>query len=329
MASLQTDGLSITAIVVSVQLGDAGRLFYDLGLMVVFFFAYTLSGLPFLWATATSLLTLAVYEVGVLTLQHPLDDPHDLVVFLNVNGFLVWANVAGMFASYFMELYARKDYLQRRTIEAERAKADDLLLNILPREIAATLKENAREIAEEFPTATILFADIVGFTPLAAAARPHEVVAMLNEVFSRFDDLAERYGLEKIKTIGDCYMAAAGVPSPHQDHAFAAASMALAMRSLMRESTFAGGRKLQLRIGLNSGPVIAGVIGRKKFLYDLWGDTVNTASRMESHGSPGEVQITRATYELLRRDFRCEPRGVVRVKGKGTMEVWHVLDAIA
>jgi guanylate cyclase len=153
-----------------------------------------------------------------------------------------------------------------------------------------------------------------------------ELVELLNEVFTHFDELVEKYDLEKIKTIGDCYMVAAGVPRPRPDHAQVLTHLALEMQTYVAQRQFRG-RQLAFRIGINSGPVVAGVIGRKKFIYDLWGDAVNTASRMESHGSGGLTQITQATYELIKDDFTCEPRGTVNVKGKGEMEVWHVVRA--
>jgi guanylate cyclase len=146
---------------------------------------------------------------------------------------------------------------------------------------------------------------------------------MLNEVFSHFDLLVEKHGLEKIKTIGDCYMVASGVPRPRTDHAKALVALALEMDDFVSQREICG-HKLSFRMGLNSGPVVAGVIGRKKFIYDLWGDAVNTASRMESHGQGGKIQITRATYELVKDDFVCEPQGTVNVKGKGNMSVWFV-----
>jgi adenylate cyclase len=165
----------------------------------------------------------------------------------------------------------------------------------------------------------------VDFTPLAERLPPAEVVGVLDHLFSHFDVLAERYGLEKIKTIGDCYMVAAGVPSPRSDHARALALMALDMQAAMRSVDEMGHLGLELRIGINSGPVVAGVIGRKRFLYDLWGDAVNTASRMESHGTSGRIQITRATKELLEAEFVCEPRGTIMLKGKGEMETWYLV----
>jgi guanylate cyclase len=202
-------------------------------------------------------------------------------------------------------------------------KSETLLLNILPKEIVAILKNEPRTIADHFEGASILFADVVNFTPLSVTMTPIELVELLNEVFSYFDSLVEKYRLEKIKTIGDCYMVASGVPRPRVDHAQVLTHMALEMRDYVSQHEFRG-CKLAFRIGLNSGPVVAGVIGRKKFIYDLWGDAVNTASRMESHGQGGIIQITRATYELVKDDFVCEPRGMVNVKGKGEMEVWFV-----
>jgi adenylate cyclase len=203
-------------------------------------------------------------------------------------------------------------------------RAESLLLNILPRSIAERLKAKPQTIADSFTSASILFADVVDFTPRSEHLPPAEVVGLLDRLFRLFDALAEQYGLEKIKTIGDCYMVAAGVPLSRPDHARALALMALDMLAAMRASNGVGDLDMELRIGINSGPVVAGVIGRKRFLYDLWGDAVNTASRMESHGTPGRIQITRATFELLKDEFLCEPRGPVAIKGKGEMETWYL-----
>jgi adenylate cyclase len=210
-----------------------------------------------------------------------------------------------------------------RLLDIERNKAENLLLNILPPEIATILKDNNQVIAEQFDSATILFADVVNFTPMSARMTPRELVELLNELFSHFDTLVEKYGAEKIKTIGDCYMVAAGVPRPQPDHACLLASLALDIQEYVSQREFYG-QRLAFRIGINSGPVVAGVIGRKKFIYDLWGDAVNTASRMESHSVGGSIQITEATYKLIKDDFICEPQGGVQVKGKGEMKVWHV-----
>lgn len=204
-------------------------------------------------------------------------------------------------------------------------KTENLLLNILPKEIAAILKNESRTIADHYEGASILFADMVDFTVISAEMNAAETVNLLNEIFSYFDMLVEKHGLEKIKTIGDCYMVAAGIPRPRPDHARALTRLALDMRAYIKGRRFETRRAVDFRIGLNSGPVLAGVIGRKKFIYDLWGDAVNTASRMESQGAGGIIQISRGTYELIKDDFDCEPRGTIDVKGKGAMEVWSVV----
>lgn len=206
-------------------------------------------------------------------------------------------------------------------------KSETLLLNILPKEIAAILRNESRTIADHYDEASVLFADMVGFTPLSAQLPPVEMVELLNEVFSYFDSLLDKYSVEKIRTIGDSYMVASGVPRGRPDHAQALACMALEMRDHIATHTFCNNHKVNFRIGINSGAMIAGVIGRRKFVYDVWGDAVNIASRMESHGLGGAVQITRATYELIKDEFVCEPRGTVNVKGKGEMDVWLVLSA--
>jgi guanylate cyclase len=204
-------------------------------------------------------------------------------------------------------------------------KSEALLLNILPKEIAAILKHESRTIADHYDEASVMFADMVGFTPLSAELAPVEMVDLLNEIFSFFDSLSDKYDVEKIRTIGDNYMAACGLPRRRADHAQTLVSMALEMREYVTTHTFLDGRRLNFRIGINSGPMIAGVIGRRKFVYDVWGDAVNVASRMESHGQGGSIQITRATYELVKDEFICESRGPVNVKGKGEMEVWFVI----
>jgi len=170
----------------------------------------------------------------------------------------------------------------------------------------------------------ILFADVVEFTPMAAGMTPLGVVDLLNDVFQCFDALVEKYDLEKIKTIGDCYMVAAGVPRKRGDHAEVLVQLALDMLDAVAERPF-GGRRLAFRIGINSGPVVAGVIGRKKFIYDLWGESVNMASRMESHGVRGAIQITECTWRLVKDRFQCKERGTIDVKGVGLTRVWHVV----
>jgi adenylate cyclase len=215
--------------------------------------------------------------------------------------------------------------LNAYNLSERRKVADSLLLNILPVAVAERLKYSpAATVAEDHPSVSVLFADIVDFTPLSATMTPEDLVALLNSVFSYFDSLIDKYGVEKIKTIGDSYMVAAGVPTDNPDHAAALIRLALEMRDYVAVHSFRG-RTLRIRIGVHSGSVVAGVIGHKKFSYDLWGDAVNMASRMESHGQAGVVQITRNTYELIKDSFACEPKGIVDVKGKGPTEVWHVV----
>jgi adenylate cyclase len=228
--------------------------------------------------------------------------------------FVTWffvLNVGSVIAITFGLLYYfvdQRNFFQRRS--------EMLLLNILPKEISETLKADQRTIADHYNAASILFADVVEFTPMAAKMTPLELVDLLNEVFQCFDGLVEKYDLEKIKTIGDCYMIASGVPRSRPDHATALVALALDMRAAVVLRTF-GGRRLSFRIGINSGPVVAGVIGRKKFIYDLWGEAVNLASRMESHGRSQIIQITRSTYELVKDAFECEAGGTIEVKGAG------------
>jgi guanylate cyclase len=210
------------------------------------------------------------------------------------------------------------------TARAERAKSERLLLNVLPKEIAPALKAGQGTIARYYESASVLFADVVGSTPLFTDLEPAEAVAWLNEVFTMFDRLVENRGLEKIRTIGDNYMVAAGVPVPRVDHAQALAHLALDMLDGLSVLPARNGRRLAFRIGINSGPLVAGVIGQSKFHYDVYGDTVNTASRMESQGEPGAVHISETTYELIKEEFDCNPRGEIEVKGKGGMTTWFL-----
>ena len=210
-------------------------------------------------------------------------------------------------------------YLQQ--IEQEKARSERLLLNILPKSIAERLKEGETTIADSFNDVTVLFADLSGFTRLSTQVSPDEIVAILNRIFTAFDDLADKYGLEKIKTIGDCYMAAAGLPVPREDHAPATANLALDMLDIITHSSY-GNLPLNLRIGINSGPVVAGIIGNKKFIYDLWGDSVNTANRMETYGMANQIQVSETTYDLLKERFLFEPRGEIEVSGKGLMKTY-------
>ena len=221
-----------------------------------------------------------------------------------------------------------------KALRSEQEKSERLLLNILPAAIAARLKQHQGSLADRFDEVSVLFADIVGFTPLSARISALELVILLNEIFSVFDNLTERHGLEKIKTIGDAYMVAGGLPVPRDDHAEAVANMALDMQAAIKKFKATpplpeGEQResFQIRIGINTGPVVAGAIGTKKFIYDLWGDTVNVASRMESQGVPGRIQVTAATAERLKDKYVFEKRGEISVKGKGTMTSYWLLHA--
>jgi PAS domain S-box-containing protein len=218
------------------------------------------------------------------------------------------------------------DITERRHAEAAlrvaRKKAELLLLNILPQPVAERLKRGQHTIAESFEEVTVLFADLVNFTEFSTQTSPTQLVELLNVIFSKFDRLAEQHRVEKIKTIGDAYMAVAGLPTPRRDHAQAIAQMALDMQAAIAQFNANASESFKIRIGINSGPVVAGVIGIKKFSYDLWGDTVNTASRMESHGIPGYIQVTAATYERLKDQYVFVQRGPIEVKGKGEMTTY-------
>jgi class 3 adenylate cyclase len=211
---------------------------------------------------------------------------------------------------------------QHRLLEAERARSERLLADMLPEPIAERLKRREGVIADAFGEVTVLFADIVEFTAHAERSPPEATVALLNDLFSRFDALVEARGLEKIKTVGDAYMVAGGLPDPMADHAGAVAELALEMLEVAVHRRFPDGGPVRLRVGIGSGPVVAGVIGRRRFSYDLWGDTVNTASRMETTGVPGCVQVTQRTRDLLGERYRFQQRGQLEVKGKGRMTTY-------
>lgn len=215
-----------------------------------------------------------------------------------------------------------------RYLHAEKDKSERLLLNILPASIAKKLRESPDTIAERFENCTVLFSDIVGFTQLSRTLPAVEVVRLLNHIFSAFDDLSEKHGLEKIKTIGDAYMVVGGLPEPDARHAERVASFALDMLEVVRKYRQENDYAIELRVGISSGDAVAGVIGKKKFVYDLWGDSVNTASRMESHGLPGRVQVTESTYDLIKHKFTMEERGSIEVKGMGAVKSYLLLQAV-
>jgi adenylate cyclase len=265
------------------------------------------------WFAAFVVTTLLVVVLSEVVRPEGADLPNAFVRTFDVLNIIAVAFVTTMLLVVFA-----------RGRESAQARVETLLLNVLPEEIAQRLQTEPHGIADDFDNASILFADVVDFTPLASRLNARDVVGLLDRLFTAFDELVDRYDVEKIKTIGDCYMVAAGVPRPRSDHAQALAGLALEMKDCAHKCL--PGTDLRLRIGISSGPVVAGVIGRRRFLYDLWGDTVNMASRMESHGQSDEIQITRPTWELLRNDFVTEPLGLVDVKGKGRVKTWRLVD---
>ncbi|NEP38627.1 MAG: DUF3365 domain-containing protein [Okeania sp. SIO2G4] len=272
---------------------------------------------------------------GVLEITQPLDriikttnaglrDTFLTLVGLSVLGIISLTLVISKLRQTSKELEKR---VIERTAElaTEKEKSESLLLNILPEQIAQRLKQGHDQIADGFAEVTILFADIVGFTQLSEKILPEDLVILLNKIFSEFDKLSDRHGLEKIKTIGDAYMVASGLPTPRADHAKAAAEMALDMQQEISKFNLQHNFELCIRIGINTGPVVAGVIGTKKYIYDLWGDAVNTASRMESHGIPGTIQVSTKTYDLLHNQYIFKERGSIVVKGKGEMKTYLLI----
>ena len=246
------------------------------------------------------------------------DGPQYILDLFYIQNFLIAFGISLMTAIYLATLVKTAE----RSLDKALAQSDKLLNNVMPSVIADRLKETNEVIADSFPETSILFADIVDFTPLSKTMTPAEVVNLLNDLFSRIDPLVDKHQLEKIKTIGDAYMVAAGVPVRRDDHAEAIVAFALELQEVLTTYNRETGHNLQFRIGINSGPVVAGVIGKLRFLYDLWGDSVNTASRMESHGIPNEIQVTEDTRNLLIGKYDFEDRGVVEIKGKGPMRTY-------
>ena len=265
------------------------------------------------------MIAFSVLLVVSLVLQPSMDIENDLregvvPLFFLLNIFAL-SLTAFLVLNYFV---GQRDRIQAQ-LEIEQAKSDTLLLNVLPEEVAEDLKEHGATDAKSYESVSVLFADVVGFTAYAESVSPARMLALLTQVFTRFDEISQRHGVEKIRTIGDSYMAAAGVPVERSDHAEVMARAALEMID------YVTGVDVEFRIGINSGPLVAGVIGTTKFQYDIWGDTVNTASRIESSGEPGRIQISEGTYELIRQRFECLPRGLVAMKGKGELRTWWLI----
>jgi class 3 adenylate cyclase len=267
-----------------------------------------------------SLVLFAGLEISFQFVQPAIHLPEHIAL-ISYIGTYVSNFLAVAFFTYYM-------FVENQRVEGaldhERDRSERLLLNVLPVAIANRLKNGETHIADRYEDVTILFADIVGFTPMAKDLPARDTVEILDQVFSYFDSMVERLGLEKIRTIGDGYFVAAGVPIGRPDHAQAAARLALALVDFVEHFRSPHLPRLQIRVGINTGAVLAGVIGQKKFQYDLWGDTVNIAARMESHGVPGKIHISETTYKLVQAEFACSPRGSIEVKGRGAMNTWFL-----
>jgi len=295
------------------------------GVILIMTFSYTLIRIRFVLAAAVSAVLIIGYLAISLGTHQVTAREAKLSLFYLVSFWLL-----GMIAAYVLERSTRLLFLRERQLDRERIRSESLLLNVLPKAIVDRLKEREEEaettrIADGIDEATVLFVDAVGFTIEAERTPPDVLVGALDELFSRFDVIADRIGLEKIKTIGDAYMAVAGAPRPRADHVAAAAEMGLAVQESIREARWPSGNPIQVRVGIATGPVVAGVIGRRKFAYDLWGDAVNLASRLEFHGEPGQILVSEAVADRLADEFVFSPSSVLELKGKGPTRVQSLL----
>jgi class 3 adenylate cyclase len=301
--------------------GDRMEAPYYPGIGLAVLGTLTLFRIRFPVALASTLVMLVAYAAVLSRGVYAYDNPSIAALFL------VTCMLIGGFACWILERYARDGFLARLGLERERERSERLLLNVLPAPIAERLKSDPAPIADRFPEASVLFADLVGFTELSSGMAPEDLVTLLNDLFTAFDQVAERHGLEKIKTIGDAYMAVCGVPVPRADHLERIADAAVEMLTVAAARGPA--KPVALRVGIDTGPVIAGVIGERKFIYDLWGDPVTMASRMESHGVAGAIQVTARAGERLRARYALTARGAIDVKGRGRMETYLLGERLA
>ncbi len=284
------------------------------------FWAFIYSGLRFINAVITACILFVFYN-----LMFYFFSDLSLPVMVTYNFLLVTSVVIGMLGGYTIESYYRRDFVSGKLLEREKRENEKLLLNILPKHIAEELKTSTGTIAKDYEQITVLFTDLIGFTELSLRHSAKEIVAILNEIFSQFDALTDEMGLEKIKTIGDAYMVTSNLLNPEGDSAVRVAEFSLRIQPIIAQFNENTGYKIQLRTGIHTGAAVAGVIGVKKFVYDVWGSTVNVASRMESKCPVGSVQVTEETYALLKADFEFTDRGIINVKGVGDMRTYLLI----
>ncbi|MCE9597934.1 MAG: adenylate/guanylate cyclase domain-containing protein [Spirochaetia bacterium] len=302
-----------------------GHLFL-LTLVLVVYFIFPRKQKSFaLWIALLGFLLFAGFEIFHESMPGLISVPVESIAMRTKGMQIGFGGLIFAFSYYIYRTFERSE----KYVQAEQEKSERLLQNILPSSVIKKLRESPDTIAERFENCTVLFSDIVGFTEMSRKMPAVGVVSLLNEIFSDFDDLAEKHQLEKIKTIGDAYMIVGGLPDPGVDHAERVALFALEMLETVRHYRDKYSLPLELRIGINSGDAVAGVIGKKKFIYDLWGDSVNTASRMESHGLPGQIQVTEATYQLLQKRFTFEDRGILDIKGLGPVKGYLLMGIAA
>ena len=320
MSSLGVILAGLCVMAVQMVVGPSVFAIFNTSLLLIIFSGYTLARLRFVFAVWTGWFLFAVYTI--VAIFYARNDPLTIAM---SSAFVVFANVIGMISAYYTKQFLRRDFVQRLMLDEARERSDTLLYNILPISVADRLKRGEL-VADSFSDASILFADIVDFTLWSANRKPQEVLNALNIIFSRFDALVDKYDLEKVKTVGDAYMIVSGVPSPRKDNVRVIAEMALSMQEVCAELRSQGELPFSIRVGIHCGPVVAGVIGNKKIIYDLWGDTVNVASRMESTGAPDRIQASDLVYEKIRNEYEFEKRGSIRVKGRGEMVTYWLND---
>ena len=306
--------------IISVIYQEATSDLYLAGTLIPIFWAFLFSGLRFVAAYVTCFTLILAYEIIIYYFSD-----YSLTAFISYNFFLFSITLIGMFGGYTIERQYRKDFINSRIIDEKRRENEKLLLNILPADIALELKNHPGTIAKRYDNATVLFADLVGFTEFSAGRSPKEVVDILNSIFSSFDELTDKYKLEKIKTVGDAYMVAGGLTNDSNDGLNNIIRFALEAKERLKKYNHESGQAIKIRIGIHSGPVIAGVIGTKKFIYDIWGETVNTASRMETTSLPDNIQISPAIQENIRELFETKERGLIDIKGIGEMQTYWLV----